>query len=122
MNIVTKVLAQAPAVVGEIKSQVKNPYGAVNEGGKGFGLLLANGIRMVFVAAGIFALFNIVIAGFQYMTAGGDSKAMTEAWSRIWLTLVGLILMVGAFVLAAIFGFLLFGDATFMLQPRIYTP
>jgi TRAP-type C4-dicarboxylate transport system permease small subunit len=77
---------------------------------------------MVFVAAGIFALFNIVIAGFQYMTAGGDSKAMTEAWSRIWLTLVGLILMVGAFVLAAIFGFLLFGDATFMLQPRIYTP
>ncbi len=88
----------------------------------GFGLLVTNILRLVFVGGGIFALFNFIIAGFQYMNAGGDSKAMTAAWDKIWHSLLGLVVIVGSFALAAVVGQLLFGSATFILNPTIVGP
>ena len=67
------------------------------------------------------AFINFIMAGFQYMMAAGDAKAIQSAWDRIWYSLLGLILMVGAFALAAVFGYLLFNDPGFMLRPVIYT-
>lgn len=109
-------------IVGNIKSAVPNPYGNIDTTGRGLGLLIGNGLRAFFVLAGILAFINFILAGFQYMTAAGDAKALQAAWDRIWYSLLGLILMVGAFALAAIFGYLIFNDATFMLNPKIYTP
>jgi hypothetical protein len=54
--------------------------------------------------------------------AGGDSKKMTQAWDRIWQSLVGLVIIVASFVIAALVGLLFFGDAGFILSPRIYGP
>ena len=118
---VTKIYAQSP-IVGKINNVIA-PYGAVNDPAKGgLSLLITNFLRLFFVVAGIIALFNFIFAGFQYMTAAGDSKALEHAWSRIWLSLIGLILIVGSFALAAIFGQLIFGDALFMLRPQVYGP
>lgn len=109
----------AQDVVGRIDaSQLPSVY----QGASGIVVLLTNILRLVFVAAGIFAFLNLIVAGFQYMTAGGDSKALAAAWNRIWQSLVGLILIVGSFALAALFGYLLFGDAGFILNPKIYGP
>lgn len=104
---------------------IENPlsaYGGVAQEGAGLILLFTNLLRLVFVAAGIFALVNFIIAGFAYMTAGGDPKKLEQAWSRIWLTLLGLILVVGSFVFAALIGQLFFGDAGYILNPTITTP
>lgn len=79
-------------------------------------------LKLIFVIAGLFAFFNIIIAGFQFLSAGGNPKAIDAAWSRIWKSLLGLILIVGSFVLAAIFGWLIFGDPTAILQPKLTTP
>lgn len=79
-----------------------------------FGLLV--------VVAGIYALFNFIFAGYQFMTAGGDPKGVAAAWGRIWQTLVGLIVVVSSFLLAAILGFLLFGDTGAILSPKLITP
>ncbi|MFZ5845726.1 MAG: hypothetical protein ACOY0S_04710 [Patescibacteria group bacterium] len=113
-----KLLAQASDVVGTIENKL-NPYGSYN---RGLVLLLSNVLRLVFVVAGIYAFVNLLIAGFQYMTAGGDSKALGAAWSRIWQSLLGLVIIVGSFALAALFGYLLFGDAGFILNPKVYGP
>jgi hypothetical protein len=126
MNIidvfVTKAYA-ASSIVGEVKSTIYDQsYGSIDTGGKGLALLITNILRIVFVVAGLLALFNFILAGFQYMTAGGDAKAMQEAWSKIWLSLVGLILIAGSFALAALFGYLIFHDPLFMLRPTIYGP
>lgn len=94
-------------------------YGGVFSGLVPF---LNNILRLLFVIAGLFAFFNLVIAGFQFMSAGGDSKAIEKAWSRIWQSLIGLLIIVGSFLLAAIFGYILFGDATAILQPKIWGP
>jgi hypothetical protein len=92
--------------------------------GPDFGLIvfLNNILKLVVVIAGLFAFFNVIIAGYQFMTAMGDPKGITSAWNKIWQSLVGLVLVAGSFVLAAIFGWLLFGDATAILQPKIYGP
>lgn len=114
----------ADSVVGQVTNPIPNPYGDIvaTNGKGGLGGLITNGLRLFFVVAGILAFFNFVIAGFQYMMAGGDSKALQAAWDKIWYSLLGLILMVGAFALAAVFGYLIFGDPAFMLKPQIYTP
>ena len=109
-------------IIGNINNPLSGSYGDYNSTTGGVTLLLSNILRFVFVAAGIYALFNIIIAGYQYMTAAGDSKALSAAWARIWQTLLGLIIIVGSFALAAIIGYLFFGDAGYILNPTIYGP
>jgi hypothetical protein len=86
-------------------------------------LLFANALlKLIITLAGLFAFLNIIIAGYQFMSAGGDPKKISEATSKIWQSLMGLLLVAGSFVLAVIFGWLLFGDATAILMPKIYGP
>lgn len=118
-GLIQKIYAQADQIVGSIDPGTSfKPYGGLS----GFGLLFSNILRLVFVGAGIFALINFLVAGFQYMSSGGDAKALTAAWNRIWLSLVGLIIIVGSFALASLFGYLIFGDAGFILSPKLYGP
>lgn len=109
----------ADDIVGEITNPL-NKYAGVKEGG--LIAFLSNILRLVFAVAGVYALINIIIAGFQFMTAAGDSKAITAARNRIWQTLMGLVIIVGSFALAALFGYILFGDATYILRPALYGP
>jgi hypothetical protein len=102
------------------RPQALQNFGDVSEGGIGKFLNLT--FRTLIVVAGIYALFNLVTAGFSFMAAGDDPKKVAGAWQRIWQTLIGLSFAAGAFVLAAVFGQLLFGDPTFILNPSIPTP
>jgi hypothetical protein len=77
---------------------------------------------LLFVAAGIYALFNFLIAGFGYISAGGDSKKLEQAWSRIWQSLLGLVIMVGSFALISLLGYILFGSTFNILSPQVYGP
>jgi hypothetical protein len=111
-------------IFGQITNPLSGTYGdyAGSNGSGGIIGLLSNILRLVFVVAGIYALFNFIIAGYQYMTAGGDAKALSSAWNRIWQTLLGLVIIVASFALAALFGQLIFGDAGYILNPSIYGP
>lgn len=113
------LLAQAGNIVGTVTNPL--PGGYKNIAG-GVGLFISNILRLVFVVAGIWAFINFIIAGFQYMSAGGDPKALNAAWARIWQSLIGLVFVVGSFALAALIGQLLFGDPSAILNPVIYGP
>ena len=78
--------------------------------------------KTIVVVAGIYTLFNLLTAGYAFMGAGDDPKKVAAAWRKIWQSLLGLAFTAGAFVLAAIFGQLIFGDPTFILNPSIPTP
>lgn len=116
----TQVFAAASDIVGTVTNPLPSAYRGV--AGGGLILFITNIIRLLFVAAGIFAFVNLIIAGFQYMGAGGDAKQMSAAWGRIWGSLLGLILIVGSFALAALIGYVFFDDAGFILNPKIYGP
>ncbi len=116
---ITNVYAQGSSIIG---TPIKNPTKYAGLTGGGLTSFVTNIIRFAFVAAGVFALFNFIIAGYQYMNAGGDSKQLNAAWGRIWQSLVGLVILAAAFAIVSLAGFILFGKADFILNPQIYGP
>lgn len=122
LNLIPKAFAQD--IIGQIDNPlITGKYGSALAPGKsGLILFFTNVLRLAFVAAGIFAFTNLIISGYQYMSAGGDTKALTAAWGRIWQSLFGLVIIAGSFGLAALFGQLIFADPGFILNPKIYGP
>ena len=80
-----------------------------------------SGLKLVFIVAGLYAFVNVIVAGFGFMTAGGDPKNFQKAWDRIWQTLMGLFIIMVSFLLAAIIGILFFQSPTALLQPSLGT-
>lgn len=100
---------------------IKPPPSAITAGSpaESIGKLIQLVIWLLIIGAGIYALFNFVLAGYSFMSAGDDPKKISGAWARIWQTALGLTVAAGSFVLAAIFGQLIFGDPAFILNPQI---
>ena len=84
--------------------------------------LLSNGVKTLIVIAGIYAFINIILAGYSFMSAGGNPEKIAGSWSKIYQTILGLIIAAGSFVLAAIFGKIVFGYPNALLQLQIFTP
>lgn len=97
-------------------------YGELTKSGGGLILFINNIIRLLIVIGGIWAFLNLVLAGYGFLSAGDDPKNMEKAWQKIWQSMMGMLFILGSFILAGIFGWLLFGDATAFLKPKIYGP
>jgi hypothetical protein len=107
-----------------------NPFGTVNAppgvnkfaGGdiQGIPLFINIILRTLVLGAGLYALFNLILAGYAFLSAGGDPKAIAGAWAKIWQSILGLAVTASAFIIAAIIGILLFGDATRLLRITIF--
>ena len=88
----------------------------------GVTLFISNIIKLLTIVAGIWALINFVIAGLGFISASGDQKIIENSWKQIYMSLVGLVVIVLAYALTALISFLLFGDASVILNPKIYGP
>jgi hypothetical protein len=110
-----------------IFGQIKPPEalsrftGTGGDVGAGFGAFLNLIFQLAIVGGGIYALFKIILAGYAFLSAGDDPKAIEGAWARIWQSMIGLVLIAGAFVLAAIFGRIFFGSYDAIINPVIPT-
>lgn len=106
-----------------------NPFGTIkapdflskygDNPGTAIGTVIQYAIWILIAGAGIYALINFVLAGYSFLSAGDDPKKVAGAWAKIWQTALGLLVAAGALVLAAIFGKLIFGDASYILNPTI---
>jgi hypothetical protein len=107
---------------GEIKlpTEITTKYPGGVQGGS-LGMFLNLILKTLIVGAGIFTLINLILAGYAFLSAGDDQKKIQGAWAKIWQSLLGLAFTAGAFVLAAIFGQLIFGQWDFILNPKIPT-
>lgn len=99
-----------------------SPLARFGDVSPGLGIFLNLILKVLVIGASLYALFNLVLSGYSFMSASDDPKKMEQAWGKIWQTIVGLAFAAGAFVLAGIFGKIIFGDATFILSPKIPTP
>lgn len=109
------------ADTSDIFGTVENPtkYGTTGDGGEGFFLLLSNIFKFAGAIAGIFFVVQIILAGYGYLSASGDPKKTEAAFAKIWQSLIGLLIVSGAFVLAAFIGNILGID---VLNPTIVGP
>lgn len=118
-------MAPISLMIFQFWGQVQPPPGvaayntAAGPNGIGLVIFVSNIIKLVTIIAGIWSLLNLIFAGFQYITNAGNVKAVETAWQSIYMSLLGLIIIVASFTIAAIAGWILFGDVTFILNPKL---
>jgi hypothetical protein len=58
------------------------------------------------------------------MGAGGDPKVMQRSQERIYRSILGLIVVAGAYIIAGVVGFILYGPAhwNLLINPVIFSP
>lgn len=124
--LVLPSLVMGNEVIGNIgiPDHLDKGYGGLEPEGNKTGMLglASNLIKIFMIVAGLFSFINLILAGFSYISAGDKPEEIKKAGERIYMSMIGLVLIVGSFVLAAIIGYLLYGDSTAILQPKLYGP
>jgi len=109
----------------------QNPFGAVTAppgvsyygpNADNLSRLVANLLKTAMVIAGLYAVINFFLAGYSFMSAGGDPKKIQDSWAKIYQTIIGLLFTVGAFIITAMVSWILFGDITYLLQLKVFGP
>lgn len=92
----------------------------VSSGGGGGLIVFINNMMIVAVIiGGLIALFNVLSAGYTYLTAGSDSKAYEKVVTALTNSLWGIALIILAPALLGIVGFVFFRDAMYFLSPNL---
>ena len=105
---------EAPPGVAELNQQ--------SDSGIGLILFFSNLIRLISVIAGLWTMFNFIIAGFTYITSSDNSGSIEKIGNKLTLSVVGLAIIVASYTIAAVIGLIIFGDATFIINPQIPSP
>ncbi len=82
----------------------------------------SNMLKFAVIIGGLIALFNVVMAGYIYLTSAGDTKANEKVMGKLTSSLWGISLMILAPAIMAIMGFLLFKNSTYFLSPQLVGP
>ena len=118
---ISKVFAETPEeIVGEINvpkgvDLFNNDIG----GGIGIVLFISNMIRFVIILGGIWALINIFLAAFLYLAGEGKADTHSKVSSKFTMSIIGLLLMIVSYTVAALVGQIFYGDSNYILSPTI---
>ncbi len=106
-----------------------NPPAGVKEfdaspGANGLGIIVffSNLIKIGTVIAGILVFVNILMAGFTYVSAAGDSGTPDKVKDQILHSVIGLAIIVLSYLIIALISFVLFKDPGYILNPTITGP
>lgn len=93
MDLIKKVLA----------IEIENPIGIDAPSGQaGLNIILGRVVNIVAAVAGLIFLAMLLVAGFRWLTAGGDQKALSSARGMLFSAFIGMILVVASFIIAQI--------------------
>src|SRR3989338_6211857 len=88
----------APPIIGTIEppagTQVAGDNPSVFIAG-----LVRGGIQLLLIVSFVASLLWTIFAGFRFVTSGGDPKSTGQAWTQIYMGLVGMLIIVGSFAI-----------------------
>jgi uncharacterized membrane protein HdeD (DUF308 family) len=61
-------------------------------------------IGLLTVIAGIWFLFQVIVAGYQWLSSGGDKASIATARDKLTHALIGLVIVIMAFAIVSIVG------------------
>lgn len=76
-------------------------------------------VRLVTILGGIITMLNFVWAGLIYVTSAGSSDASSKVKDKLTYSIIGLVIIVSAYTGAGLIGLIFFGDASFILSPKL---
>lgn len=93
---------------------------AIHDGGNiGIMFFISNAIKLFAVVCGILVFGNFLYSGYLYITGAGNADSHTKVRERVTWSILGLVLLIMAYMLIALFSLLIFGDASFILNPDL---
>ncbi|MCX6726114.1 MAG: hypothetical protein NT052_02255 [Candidatus Shapirobacteria bacterium] len=103
-------------IINILLSEKFEPLGTIGEG-EGLGPwaqptnpgniiadIISKGIGLLTIIAGIWFLFQTIIAGYNYMSAAGDKARIENAGHKLTNSLIGLAIVVAAYAILALIG------------------
>ena len=120
----SQFIKPALAATGDIVGNLNLPAGIPGTGASGMaeaGPFISNLIRFIIIVSGLFSLWQFLTGGLGYISSNGDKAKVQEANNKIMMSILGLIIIGASFVITAIIGALVFGDWTFIFNPKIQT-
>jgi len=81
---------------------------------------LSNIITLLFTLSGLFVFINLILAGYLYLSAGGDPQKIAQAGNKILFSIIGLIIVVASFIIAALLGQVIFKDPMALIKPKFF--
>lgn len=84
-------------------SQIVKPHGFVND----LGGYVSSILGLIMVVCLILVFYNFILAGFQWITSGGDKSKIDEARMRITNAFIGIILVASSFAVAGFVAYIL---------------
>lgn len=106
------------AIIGGVEPP--SAIAAINtESGQEIGIIffVSRALNFANIIAGILVMVNFVLAGFSYITSAGNSGNMAKINEKLMWSIVGILIIVISYTLAAIFGLVFYGDPTFIITP-----
>lgn len=91
----------------------------IGEAAKRFNRIISAIIGVMTIAAGLWFMFQFIIAGFSWITAGGNKEAVSSAQERMRNAFIGLVIVVAAWAIIGVIGSLLGLD---ILHPERLIP
>lgn len=79
-------------------------------------------VRIFTVVMGIVVFFNFIYSGYTYITSDGNSKAAETVRTRLTYSIIGLVLIVSSYMIIALISLIIFGDASYILNPTLTPP
>jgi hypothetical protein len=106
----------------QVFGTIANPTNYVGLSEQGLIKFLNNLITLITVIAGIWTVFNLISAGLIYLNSNNEPQKLTIAGNKILQTVIGLAVIATAYTLAGILGYILFKNATILINPKLTQP
>jgi len=100
-----KILLSAKYDLGTIgEGEGLGPWTNPTEPGIILADILSMAIGVMTLGAGIWFLFQVIIAGYNYLSAGGDRERFVAAGRKLTNSMIGLAVVIAAYALMALLG------------------
>lgn len=104
---------------GPITPPLDNPYFTDPKPGAGLFLFISNLFKLAGLIGGLYMILQFIMAGYDYMSANGDAKKIEAAGTKIWQSILGMVIIASAFILAGVVERI---TGIPILTPKIYGP
>ena len=110
-----------PITINPVFSPIADAIGTIEkppgvEEYSNIGMFISVILRIINIIAGIWSLFNFTLAGFTYITSGGDSSAHQKVSDTMTNTAIGLVIIASSYTLTAVLSTIIFGDPGYILS------
>ncbi len=77
-------------------------------------------LRIFTIICGLWFMFNMIYAGYLFITSSGDTAVFNKFKESLFYSLLGLLIIATAYLIAGLIGAVFFGDPGFIIRPTLF--